>query len=160
MWTESEGRRQNEECRIGENLDSGIRDRRLGCRALCQLRRDHEIRQILESPWEVTARREPRPTGRARLLLSPIQAPVAVSLGEPTWAENVGGRLAVGTFRCKIKFLTVRSLISGWAVTACDFHDALLERRTGGIYRPAIRAKQRLDRRKWSQRRACSDSGL
>src|SRR6266581_8808018 len=41
----------------------------------------------------------------------------------------------------EIKFLTVRSLIMAWGVTACDFHDALLERWTRGICRPAIEAK-------------------
>src|SRR3989442_14137908 len=52
----------------------------------------------------------------------------------------------------EIKFLTVRSLIRPWAVTACDFHDARLERWRGGIDRAAIKSKQRLDRKR--QRRA------
>src|SRR6266851_9665421 len=54
----------------------------------------------------------------------------------------------------EIKCLTVIHLIRGWAVTTYDFHDALLERWTGGIYRPAIRAKLRLNRRH-RQQRAC-----
>ena len=35
----------------------------------------------------------------------------------------------------------MRDLISGCAVIACDFHDALLERWIGGIDRHAIKAK-------------------
>src|SRR5260370_7074602 len=88
-----------------------IRGKRLGCRGLRQLRRNREIRQIPESQGEVTARREPRPTGRAKLLLSPIQPPVAVSLGQPTLAQEVDGFTA-SAFRYQFKFLTVRNLIN------------------------------------------------
>ena len=34
MWTDSKGRRQNEECRIGENVESGILANGPGCRGL------------------------------------------------------------------------------------------------------------------------------
>src|SRR6266851_1220892 len=61
MKAKSEGRRQNEECRSGENLGSGIRDQPLGCRGLRQLWRTRERRQIVES--ELTVRREPRRAG-------------------------------------------------------------------------------------------------
>src|SRR6266849_5030707 len=168
----AEGRRQNNpdaECglRNGENRRAGIRDNGLECRALRQLRRDREVRQILESEYDVTARREPgstflrrgeqsgpqagkvtarqepRPTGRAPVLrsslakeggkppLSPIQSSVTVSLGQTSWADKVGGP-AAGLFRCKIKCITVIHLKRGGDVTTCDFHDALLERWTGG----------------------------
>src|SRR5260370_7390568 len=80
MWTQRE-------CGIWENLGGGIRDKGLGRRALRQLRRNREIRQIPESKGGVTARQEPRPTGRAKLLLSPIQPPVAASLGQPSSAQ-------------------------------------------------------------------------
>src|SRR6266446_6513950 len=153
MWTQSKGRRQKVECRIGENLESGIRDKWLGCRALWQLRWHREIRQILESEGEVTARQEPRPTGRAKLPLSPIQSSVTVSLGQTSWADKVAGP-AAGIFHCQIKCLTVIHLIRGCAVTTCNFHDALLERWTGGIDWPTIRSKPRLDRER-RQRRAC-----
>src|SRR5712692_5868480 len=56
MKTESEGRRQNDECRSGEKLGSGIRAQSLGCRGLRQLWRNRERRQIVESA--VTVRRE------------------------------------------------------------------------------------------------------
>src|SRR5216684_4938972 len=56
MKAESEGRRQNEECRSGEKLGSGIRAQPLGCRGLRQLWRTRERRQIVES--ELTVRRE------------------------------------------------------------------------------------------------------
>src|SRR6266699_5483833 len=56
MKAESEGRRQNEECRSGEKLGSGIRAQPLGCRGLRQLWRTRERRQIVESP--VTVPRE------------------------------------------------------------------------------------------------------
>src|SRR6266851_7748271 len=140
------------ECRSGENLESGVRDNRLGRRALRRLRRFREIRRILESGGEVTA--PPKAfgaTGRAQLPLSPIQSPVTVSLGQTSWADKLGGP-AAGLFRCKIKCITVIHLIRGCAVTTCDFHDALLERRTGVIDRPATRAKQRLNRRQQRQR--------
>src|SRR6266700_4890127 len=61
MKAESEGRRQNEECRSGEKLGSGIRAQPLGCRGLRQLWRNRERRQIVES--EATVRREPRRAG-------------------------------------------------------------------------------------------------
>ncbi len=56
MKAESEGRRENEECRSGEKLGSGIRAQPLGCRGLRQLWRTRERRQIVESP--VTVPRE------------------------------------------------------------------------------------------------------
>src|SRR5712691_4882980 len=56
MKAKSEGRRQNEECRSGEKLGSGIRAQPLGCRGLRQLWRTRERRQIVESA--VTVRRE------------------------------------------------------------------------------------------------------
>src|SRR5712691_11336519 len=58
MKAKSEGRRQNEECRSGEKLGSGIRAQPLGRRGLRQLWRNRERRQIVES--ELTVRREPR----------------------------------------------------------------------------------------------------
>src|SRR6266478_1846493 len=160
MWTKSEGRGHppakrwagKVECRSGENLESGIRDNGLWCRALRQLRRDREVRQILEREREVTSRQEPRPTGRAKLPLSPIQSSVTVSLGQTSWADKVAGP-AAGIFHCQIKCITVIHLIRDWAVTTCDFHDARFERWTGGIDRPATRAKQRLNRRQQRQRR-------
>jgi hypothetical protein len=104
MWKQSE-------CGIGENLGAGIRDKTLGRRALRRLRRNREIRQILGSEGKVTARQEPRPTGRAKLPLSPIKSPVAASLGQPSWAQNLAGFTA-SAFRYQFKFLTVRNLIS------------------------------------------------
>src|SRR5712691_2201907 len=61
MKAESEGRRENEECRSGEKLGSGIRAQPLGCRGLRQLWRNRERHQIVES--ELTVRREPRRAG-------------------------------------------------------------------------------------------------
>src|SRR6266849_426236 len=78
---------------------------------------------------------------------------VAVFLGQTSWADKVGGP-AAGIFLCQFKCLTVIHLIRGCAVTTCDFHDALLERWTGGIDRLASKAKQRLVRRQRRQRRA------
>ncbi|SRR5260370_32966919 len=116
MWTQSE-------CGIGGNLGAGIRDKRLGRKALRQLSRNREIRQIPESQGGVTARQEPRPTGRApvlrsslateggKLLLSPNQSPVAASLGQASWAQEVAGFTA-SAFRYQFKFLTVRNLVS------------------------------------------------
>ncbi len=153
MFKRYERGRGNAACGIGENREARIRDKWLGSKVFWRLKRNREIRQILEIDGEVTARQEPRPTGRAQLPLSPIQSPVIVSLGQTSWADKVGG-LAAGIFHCQIKCLTVIHLIRGWAVTTYDFHEALLERWTGGIYRPAIRAKQRLDRRQRRQRRA------
>src|SRR5712664_4255384 len=134
--------------RNGENLGSGIFDKRLGCRALRQLRRN---REILESESEVTARLEPRPTGRAKLRLSPFRSDGVVFGGQHSSSKQVGDGPAAGIFNWQIKFLTVRDLIMAWAVIACDFHDASFEWRTGGIDRAAIKAKQRLNMR---QRRA------
>src|SRR2546425_1096546 len=114
MWTDSKGRRQNEECRIGENVESGILANGPGCRGL-----------RLEGGY--------------------------AGGGTTDYADGHGWRDRA----VEIKFLTVRDLISGCAVIACDFHDALLERWTGGKDRPAIRAKLRLDRGNRSQRRGC-----
>ena len=140
-------------CGIGKNAKAGILGKRLGCRALRRLRRNRNTRQILESEGEVTA--PPKAfgaTGRAKLPLSPVQSSVTVSLGRTSWADKVGGP-AAGIFHCQIKCLTVIHLIRGCALTTCDFHVALLERWTGGIYRPAIEANQRLNRRQQRQRR-------
>ncbi len=133
MSMQSECRMQNAECRIGENSESGIRDKGLGRRGLRLLGRNREMRRIPESESEVTARplpqpfsigwrgwpqagkvtarQEPRPTGRAKLLLSRIQSPAAVATGQPSWADKVGGP-AAGIFHYRFKFLTVRNLLS------------------------------------------------
>jgi hypothetical protein len=108
--------------------------------------------QPLSIEWRGWPQAGRGPTGRAKLLLSPIQSPVARSVGQCSRPENSGG-LAAGEFHCQFKSLTVRDLIRGWVVTACDFHDARLEWRTGGNDRPAIESKQRLDRGKRRQRR-------
>ncbi len=92
MKAKSEGRRQNEECRSGEKLGSGIRAQPLGCRGLRQLWRNRERRQIVES--EVTVRREPRRAGFE--FRCPHQT---VFWG---WLGNLVEREGV------IKFLTVR----------------------------------------------------
>src|SRR5713226_7453405 len=131
MFKRYERGRGNAACGIGENREARIRDKWLGSKVFWRLERNREIRQILESEGEVTARQEPRPTGRAQLPLSPIQSSVTVSLGQTSWADKLGGP-AAGLFRCKIKCITVIHLIRGCAVTTCDFHDALLERWTGG----------------------------
>ncbi len=96
MMRESEGRRQNEECRSGEKLGSGIRAQPLGCRGLRQLWRNRERRQIVESA--VTVRREPRRAGFE--FRCPHQT---VFWG---WLGNLVEREGV------IKFLTVRNLMS------------------------------------------------
>src|SRR5216684_890308 len=116
MWTESEGRRQKTGCRSGENLGAAIRYKWLGHRALRRPRRNRNTRQILESEGEVTARQEPRPTGRAQLPLSPIQSSVTVSLGQPSWVDEGCGP-TVRDFRYRFKCITVIHLIRGWAVT-------------------------------------------
>ena len=92
MKAESEGRRQNEECRSGEKLGSGIRAQPLGCRGLRQLWRNRERRQIVES--EVTVRREPRRAGFE--FRRPRQTVFWGWLGNLVEGEGV------------IKFLTVR----------------------------------------------------
>src|SRR5216683_2108607 len=61
MFKRYEGGKRNAECGIGENVESGILDKGLGCRALRQLGRNREIRQIRESDGEVTARPLPQP---------------------------------------------------------------------------------------------------
>src|SRR6266567_6718575 len=61
MSMQSECRMQNAECRIGENSESGIRDKGLGRRGLRLLGRNREIREIYESRGEVTARPLPQP---------------------------------------------------------------------------------------------------
>src|SRR5712692_7256364 len=103
MKAKSEGRRQNEECRSGEKLGSGIRALPLGCRGLRQLWRTRERRQIVESA--VTVRREPRRTGFE--FRCPQQT---VFWG---WLGNLVEREGV------IKFLTVRNLISPGAEGGC-----------------------------------------
>src|SRR5229473_242551 len=121
----------NAGCGIGENREARIRDKWLGSKVFWRLERNREIRQILESEGEVTARQEPRPTGRAQLPLSPVQSSVTVSLGQPSWVDEGCGP-TVRDFRYRFNCITVIHLIRGCAVTTCDFHDALLERWTGG----------------------------
>src|SRR5713101_2849165 len=96
MKANSEGRRQNEECRSGEKLGSGIRAQPLGCRGLRQLWRNRARRQIVESA--VTVRREPRRAGFE------FRRPRQTVYGG--WLRNLVEREGV------IKFLTVRNLIS------------------------------------------------
>src|SRR5713101_4439508 len=55
------------------------------------------------------------------------------------WRDGDAGQDADG--EQQIKCITVIHLIRGCAVTTCDFHDARFERLTGGIDRPATRAK-------------------
>jgi len=93
MKAKSEGRRQNEECRSGEKLGSGIRAQPLGCRGLRQLWRHRERRQIVES--ELTVRREPRRAGVLRTVYV-----------RRVYVRRVVEREGV------IKCLTVRDLIS------------------------------------------------
>src|SRR5712692_1109740 len=96
MKAESEGGRQNEECRSGEKLGFGIRAQPLGCRGLRQFWPNRERRQIVES--EVTVRHEPRRTG------SEIRCPHQAVFGG--WLGNLVEREGV------IKCLTVRNLMS------------------------------------------------
>src|SRR5712664_2181464 len=103
MKAESEGRRQNEECRSGEKLGSGIRSQPLGCRGLRQLWRTGERRQTLES--ELTVRREPRRAGFE------FRRPRQTVYGG--WLSNLVEREGV------IKFLTVRNLVSPGAGGGC-----------------------------------------
>ncbi len=103
MKAKSEGRRQNEECRSGEKLGSGIRAQPLGCRGLRQLWRTRERRQIVESA--VTVRREPRRAGFE--FRCPHQT---VFWG---WLGNLVEREEV------IKFLAVRNLMSPGAEGGC-----------------------------------------
>src|SRR6266700_6914537 len=108
MKAESEGRRQNEECRSGEKLGSGIRAQPLGCRGLRQLWRNRERRQIVESA--VTVRREPRRTGFE------FRCPRQTVYGG--WLGNLVEREGV------IKFLTVRSLMSPGGCRKASVHAA------------------------------------
>ena len=96
MKAESEGRRENEECRSGEKLGSGIRAQPLGCSGLRQLWRNREKSQIVESG--ATVRREPRRTGFE------FRRPRQTAYGR--WLGNLVEREGV------IKFLTVRNLVS------------------------------------------------
>src|SRR5216683_5237456 len=96
MKAESEGRRQNEECRSGEKLGSGIRAQPLGCRGLRQLWRTRARRQIVESA--VAVRREPRRTGFV------FRRPRQTVYGG--WLGNLVEREGV------IKSLPVRNLMS------------------------------------------------
>src|SRR5258708_4596958 len=95
MKAESEGRRQNEECRSGEKLGSGIRAQPLGCKGLRKFWRNRESRQIVESA--VTVRREGLRTVYVRRV----------------YVRRVVEREGV------IKFLTVRNLISPGAEGGC-----------------------------------------
>ena len=108
MKTESEGRRQNEECRSGEKLGSGIRAQPLGCRGLRQFWPNRERRQIVES--EVTVRHEPRRTG------SEIRCPHQAVFGG--WLGNLVEREGV------IKSLTVRNLMSPGGCRKASGHAA------------------------------------
>src|SRR6266446_574007 len=91
MWTQSKGRRHppakrwagKVECRSGENLESGIRDNGLWCSGLRQLRRNREVRQILEGEYDVTARREPGSTFLRRGEQSGPQAGKVTARQEP-----------------------------------------------------------------------------
>src|SRR6266704_2071695 len=103
MKAKSEGRRQNEECRSGEKLGSGIRAQPLGCSGLRQLWRNREKSQIVESG--ATVRREPRRTGFE------FRRPRQTAYGR--WLGNLVEREGV------IKFLTVRSLMSPGAGAGC-----------------------------------------
>src|SRR6267143_1088496 len=103
MKAKSEGRRQNEECRSGEKLGSGIRAQPLGCRGLRQLWRTRERRQIVESA--VTVRREPRRAGFE------FRRPRQTVYGG--WLSNLVERAGV------IKSLTVRNLASSGAEGDC-----------------------------------------
>src|SRR5712691_8479515 len=131
MKAESEGRRENEECRSGEKLGSGIRAQPLGCRGLRQLWRNRERHQIVES--ELTVRREPRRAGFE--FRCPHQT---VFWG---WLGNLVEREGVS------KCLTVRYLISPGgcrkaAVHAATFsHFGHIEPSSGGsgvgaVWRP------------------------
>src|SRR5207245_4601002 len=108
MKAESEGRRQNEECRSGEKLGSGIRAQPLGCRGLRQFWPNRERRQIVES--EVTVRHEPRRTG------SEIRCPHQAVFGG--WLGNLVEREGV------IKSLTVRNLMSPGGCRKASGHAA------------------------------------
>src|SRR5260370_35802486 len=108
MKAKSEGRRQNEECRSGEKLGSGIRAQPLGCRGLRQLWRNRERHQIVES--ELTVRREPRRAGFE------FRCPHQTVYGG--WLGNLVEREGV------IKCLTVRYLISPGGCRKASVHAA------------------------------------
>ncbi len=141
MSMQSEGRRQNAEGRSGENPDSGIRDKWLGRRGLRMLGRNREIRRIPESKGEVTARPLPQPlsigwrgwpqagrgpTGRAKLLLSPIQSPVGGFHGQRSSPKQGGSGPPPKRERLpyRFKFLTVRNLLSPSAGRTYDYVSA------------------------------------
>src|SRR5712692_7242523 len=128
MKAKSEGRRQNEECRSGEKLGSGIRAQPLGCRGLRQLWRHRERRQIVESA--VTVRREPRRTGFE------FRCPHQTVYGG--WLGNLVEREGVS------KCLTVRYLMSPGAGGLFGNYEGrcgegfwLWPRRSGRAQRPA-----------------------
>ncbi len=148
MSMQSKCSRQNAECGIGENSESGIRDKGLGRRVLRLLGRNREIREIYESSgkvtarplpqplsigwrgWpqagKVTARQEPRPTGRAKLLLSPIQSPVGGFHGQRSSPKQGGSGPPPKRERLpyRFKFLTVRNLLSPSAGRTYDYVSA------------------------------------
>src|SRR5712692_8385712 len=118
MKRESEGRRQNEECRSGEKLGSGIRAQPLGCRGLRQLWRHRTRRQIVES--EATVRREPSTLSTLRRAMEDGRSRATAEDGRRTGFEfrrprqtAYGGWLGnLVEPEGVIKFLTVRSLLS------------------------------------------------
>src|SRR6266446_4533215 len=120
MSMQSKCRRQNAECRIGENSDSGIRDKGLGRRGLRLLGRNREIRQIRESGSEVTARPLPQPLSIGRRGWPQAGKVTARQEPRPT---GLGRRSAipVGALHYQLKFLTVRNLISPTAASTYDY---------------------------------------
>ncbi len=120
MSMQSKCRMQNAECRIGENSDSGIRDKGLGRRGLRLLGRNREIRQIRESGSEVTARPLPQPLSIGRRGWPQAGKVTARQEPRPT---GLGRRSAipVGALHYQLKFLTVRNLISPTAASTYDY---------------------------------------
>ena len=111
MSMQSEGRRQNAECGIGENSESGIRDKGLGRRGLRLLGRNREIRRIPESKGEVTARPLPQPLSIGWSGWTQGGKVTARQEPRPTgWARR--SAIPVGALHYQLKFLTVRNLIT------------------------------------------------
>jgi hypothetical protein len=135
--TKSEGRRQNEECRSGEKLGSGIRAQPLGCRGLRQLWRTREGRQLLENA--VAVRREPRRTGFE--FRCPRQT---VFWG---WLGNLVEREEV------IKCITVRHLMSPGAEGGC--RKASVHAATSSHYRHFERSSGRVGYRRAEETAPC-----
>src|SRR5712692_598862 len=110
MKAKSEGRRQNEECRSGEKLGSGIRAQPLGCSGLRQLWRNRERRQIVESKG--TVRREVLRTVYVRTIYVRTIYVRRVYVRRVVEGEGV------------IKCLTVRNLISPGGCRKASVHAA------------------------------------